>query len=56
MSILLDYELVGKVFTKNINGDHDTWVVVDYLGENAYLVKGNEHGYKLVIEELLRTR
>jgi len=56
MSILLDYELVGRIITKTINGFFDTWEVVDYLGENAYLVKGRIHGYKLVIEEHLRTR
>lgn len=56
MSILLDYELVGKIFTKKLNGLFDTWRVVDYLGENAYLVRGQVHGYQLVVEELLRTR
>jgi hypothetical protein len=51
MSILLDYDVVGMVFTKNINGDYDTWQIVDYLGENAYLVKGKDHGYKLIVRE-----
>ena len=55
MSVILDYDLVGRVFMKKINGDFDHWEVVDYMGENAYLVKGNVHGYKLVIEDHLRT-
>ena len=55
MSVILDYDLVGRVFMKKINGDFDHWEVVDYMGENAYLVNGKVHGYKLVIEDHLRT-
>ena len=54
MTILVDYEIVGRTILKCINGTFDTWTVVDYLGENAYLVKGEIYGYKLVVRDQLR--
>jgi hypothetical protein len=50
MSILPKYDIIGRTFNKIINNLFDEWVVVDYVGDNAYLIKGLKHGYQLTLE------